>query len=482
MKINFNQTEMDLTTGNLFKKIILFALPIMITSMMQLLYTSIDLIVVSKFGGGASSMSAVGANGSLINLIINLFMGFSVGANVVMAHAKGNNNILKGRKTLHTSLLLSLILGIVVGAIGAICARFFLEWMQTPSAYIDQAETYLRIYFIGLPFLIIYNFGASLQRAMGDSTKSFISLTIAGVINVLFNLLFVIVFKWDVAGVAFSTVISEGVAAGLTLLFLYKNKGFANFRFKELKLDKECCIEIAKIGFPAGLQNFIFSISNVFIQTQANAYGEIAIAGNTASNNIEGYIYAVLNSFSVAGTAFAAQNYGARNKENIKKVFKYGIICSIGSTVIVGGIITLLGRNLLPIFTGDLPEAIESGYQRLMLMALTYFTCGVMDYCAGFLRGIKYSLTPTIITFVGACLFRIIFIYTIYQIPEVHTIQFLYASYPMSWTLTCILYIIAVPILLPKGFKKIDKKITEEKLKEFELKINIKELSEKEKM
>ena len=439
------KSEIDMTSGNLFKKMLMFSIPLALTSMLQLLYNAADLIVCGSFGS-SHSVAAISGTGSLINLIINLFMGLSVGANVLIARSFGVKDKEKAQRIMYTSLIFSVVFGILVGAFGAIFSKYFLEWMKTPEDVIDLSTDYLRIYFYGLPFLMIYNFGAAILRGLGDTKRPFISLVIAGVINVLMNLLFVIAFKMDVEGVALATIISEAISALLIFIILYKNKGFLNFKFKELRFYKKEAIEIAKIGIPSGLQGVVFSLSNVLIQSSVNSLGTLVMDGNGASASLEGFIYVALNSVSQACVAFVSANYGAMKKENIKKTIIYSYIIVIIMNIIVGGLILGLQNQLIPLYIKD-PNAISAAKERLMVIGITYFLCGFMDIMSSAVRGIGYSVTPMIITLIGACGLRIVWIYTLFQIPQMHNLFWLAGSYPISWLITTLAYIVVFTIL-----------------------------------
>lgn len=429
-----NKNEMDLVNGNLFKKILLFSLPIIFSGILQLLYNAADLIVCKKFGS-EHSIGAIGSTGSLINLIIQMFMGLSVGSNVLMARCFGANMQEKGQKIAYTAMIMSVVLGIIIGVFGAFCSGYFLIWMKTPNESISLSTLYLRIYFCGVPFSLIYNFGASLLRAVGDTRRPFYFLAAAGVFNVLFNLLFVIVFKMDVAGVALGTVLSQGISAGCVVVCLLRNKGFFHFSLKEMRFYKHEAWEIVKVGFPAGLQGAIFSLSNVLIQSSVNSFGQITVNGNSAACSIEGFVYVTMNSVAQACIAFVSANYGAGNWKNIKKSVLYSCayVCIFGITV--GALVAVFGKPLLSIYLAD-QSAIEEGYSRLVVICLTYFLCGLMDAMAYAVRGIGYTVLPTAVALCGACGFRILWIYTVFKIGSMHSLQGLSLSYPISWLLT----------------------------------------------
>lgn len=445
MKFKTSKNEMDMTSGNLFKKIFLFSLPIIFSGILQLLYNAADLVVCGKFGS-QHSVGAISATSALINLITQLFMGLSVGANVLMARCFGANMKEKGQKIVYTSMIMSVILGIFLGVFGAVCSGYFLSWMSTPDEVIELSTLYLRIYFCGVPFSLIYNFGASLLRAVGDTKRPFYFLAISGIFNVAFNFLFVMVFNLDVAGVALGTIISQAISAVCVVVCLVKNKGFIHFSFKEMRFYKGEAFEIIRVGLPAGLQGAIFSLSNVLIQSSVNSLGAITMDGNGAACSIEGFVYTTMNAVAQACIAFVSANFGAMKWENIKKSVLYSVIfvCIFG--ISVGGLATVLGKYLLSIYISE-PEAIEAGYSRLLVICLTYFLCGLMDVMAYAVRGIGYSLVPTIVSFCGACGFRILWIYTVFRIDAMHSLQGLSISYPISWLLTFAIHLTVFIIL-----------------------------------
>ncbi|MDE7439344.1 MAG: MATE family efflux transporter [Clostridia bacterium] len=440
-----SKNEMDMTSGNLFKKIFLFSLPIILSGLLQLLYNAADLIVCGKFGS-EHSVGAISATNSLTNLIIQLFMGLSVGANVLMARCFGANHQEKGQRIAYTSMIMSAVLGVILGVFGALCSGYFLIWMKTPDEVIDLSTQYLRIYFCGVPFSLIYNFGASLLRAVGDTKRPFYFLAISGIFNVLFNLLFVIVFKMDVAGVALGTILSQAISAVCVMVCLVRNKGFFHFSFKEMRFYKSEALEIARVGLPAGLQGVIFSLSNVLIQSSVNDLGAYTVDGNGASGSIEGFVYVTMNSVAQACIAFVSANFGVGKWQNIKKSVLYSAlyVCIFG--ISVGVIATIFGKSLLAIYLNK-PEAIEVGYSRLRIICLTYFLCGLMDAMAYAVRGIGYSLLPTIVSLCGACGLRILWIYTIFKISSMHSLQGLAISYPVSWLLTFAVHLIFFIVL-----------------------------------
>jgi putative MATE family efflux protein len=471
--------EVDLTTGNLFKKMIIFTIPILLLALFQLLYSSMDQFVVSNYGGGTLSFDAIGSNNSLINLLIGLFVGISVGANVVVARAKGKNDKETAHRAIEAAMLISLICGLLVAVVGYFIAPYLLEMMQTPKSYIAYATTYLQWYFIGIPFLMVFNFGAACLRAMGDSKRPLYALLACGILNVALNFAFVLGFGMkqngnDVLAVGVTTVISEFVEALLIMVFIMRKKGcFAFFSIKDCKLYKGETWDILKNGIPAGLQSFVFSLSNVLIQSSVNSFStptissEVAVAGNSASIQIEGYIWICLNAFSTAVVAIVAQNYGAGNKGNIKKALWMSLCCSTVLGLSLGGLAVLIYRPLLSIFiplssfqsASDYEEALEIGRQRLMLISLTYFLDGWMDNTSAFCRGLGHPHTPTIITFFFVTVFRIVFIMTAWtMVPFFHTLPWLWSTWPISWVLAVAVYYCFVPGYIKKAFKEIDER------------------------
>ena len=443
MKKNVNMTE-----GNLFKNIIIYSIPIILSGVLQLLYNACDLIVCRMYGPEHST-AAISSTNSLINLIVNLFLGLSVGANVLMSRCVGMKDQEKGQRVVYTSMIFSIISGIVVGIFGFFTARIFLELMGTTSDVIDMSTSYLKVYMLGLPFSMVYNYGAALFRATGDSRRPFIFLSTAGILNIILNLIFVIVFKMGVPGVAWATIISQGLSALLIIIALIKSKGFFEFKIKEIKFYKKEAIEIVRIGLPAGLQGAIFSFSNVLIQSSINSLGTNVVDGSGASSSLEGFIYTAMNSVAQACVSFVAANYGAKNRNNIKKSIIYSLLLVLIMNFIVGGTILIFKDSLLGLYVTT-SEAIEAGSIRLLIIALTYFLCGFMDTMAFALRGIGYSFVPMIVSLIGSCVLRIIWIYTFFQLEPLHNIGGLVMSYPISWAITVSVHTIMFIVLFRK--------------------------------
>lgn len=430
--------EIDMCSGPLIPKILRFAIPLMLSGILQLLFNAADIIVVGQFTG-SQAMAAVGSTGALNNLIINIFLGLSIGSSVLMARyygAKENDSI---HELVHTSILLSFLSGSVLVVLGLLLAKPLLTLMGTPYDVIDQAVLYMRIVFVGMPALMTYDFGAGILRAIGDTKRPLAYLFTAGVINVILNLFFVIVCHMGVAGVALATIISQYTSAALVLRCMIKSDAAYKLSLHKLRIYPKKLRQIIKIGLPAGVQGAVFSISNVLIQSSINSFGSIAMAGSAASSNIEGFVYTAMNSLYQASTSFTSQNVGARKTERIVPILLscLGIVTVVG--VVLGGTATLFGRQLLGIYTTD-PAVIEYGIERMWVACMPYFLCGLMDTACGSIRGLGYSIAPTIVSLAGACGLRIIWIYTIFRAH--HSLFVLYLSYPVSWAVTFTAHIV----------------------------------------
>lgn len=438
--------EINMCEGPILGKVLIFSIPLMLSGILQLLFNAADVIVVGRFAG-SQSLAAVGSTSALINLLINVFMGFSVGVNVLVARYYGGRKERDVSETVHTAVTLSLVCGLILVAVGLALTRPLLELMGTPDDVIDKAVLYMQIYFIGMPANMLYNFGSAILRAVGDTKRPLYYLSAAGVVNVILNLISVIIFHMDVAGVALATIISQIISAVCVLRCLMRHESCLKIRLGELKIHKEKLMGIVKVGLPAGMQGAIFSISNVLIQSSVNSFGSIAMAGNTAAQNIEGFIYNAMVAVYQANLSFTSQNYGAGKFSRINRIM---FIC-IGVVSVVGFSIGVLaygaGTSLLSIYSSD-PEVIAYGMTRLQIIGLTYFTCGIMDTMVGSIRGIGYSVLPMLVSLTGACLFRIIWIFTIFQWS--HTLLTLYISYPASWVLTATAHIVCFFLIRKK--------------------------------
>lgn len=444
------KSEINMTEGNLAKKVVLFAIPIALSGWLQLLYSAADLITCGKFGS-ANSVGAISATTSISFFIISIFLGFGIGSNVVMANSYGAKDPERGRRVIGSSYALALVAGIVLMIVGVTCSRFFLEWMNTPEDIIDLSTTYMRIYFIGIPFVVMYNFGAALLRGMGDTTKPFIFLTISGVINVSLNFLFVIVFEMDVAGVATTTVISQFIAATLTTWALIKNKGFANLSIRNIRFHKKETLDIIRVGLPAGVQSSLFSLSNVLIQSSVNFFGSSCDTGVGAASNIESFLNTAQDSFAQAGVAFISANLGAKELKNIDKSFKWSLIDSCSVSVVLGVIVCLLARPLVSIYTSD-PVAIDYGVEKLYILASSYILFAVVDTVSNAERGLGYSTLSMIISLLGICGLRIVYLYAFFPIEEFHTPFWLFMSYPISWLITALAHLVCYYFIRKKTF------------------------------
>lgn len=446
MKKNY---EIDMCNGPITGKMLRFALPLMLSSMLQLLFNAADIIAVGKFGS-EHSLAAVGSNTALINLLTNLFIGLSIGANVLVARFYGAKNGEELNETVHTAMLLSLISGLILTAIGVIFARYFLIWMKTPTEILDLATTYLKIYFLGMPAMMIYNFGSAILRAIGDTKRPLYFLAAAGVINIILNLLLVVVFRLDVKGVGIATVISQTVSAILIIRCLAKSNGDIKLELKKLRLSRGKVAAILRIGLPAGLQGSIFSLSNVVIQSSVNLFGPIVVKGNSAAQNLEGFVYFSMNAFHHATLSFTSQNMGAKKYDRLGKILKNGLCLAILFGAGFGGTVILFGRNLLSIYTND-SAAISAGMTRLYIITGTYTLCGIMDVMVGAIRGIGYTVLPTIVSLIGACALRLVWLATVFRIPKFHTINTVYLSYPITWLVTIIAHVICYIIIRKKN-------------------------------
>ncbi len=442
--------EMDMCNGPLLGKMIRFAVPVMLSGILQLLFNAADIVVIGQFAG-EESLASLSPTGSLSNLLINLFIGMSVGTNVLVAHDYGAGKTKDVEETVHTSVAISLIAGLFLVAVGVLLCRPLLEMMDTPENVIDRSEIYMRIYFAGMPVIMLFNFGSAILRAVGDTRRPLIFLSIAGVINVALNLLFVIVFHMDVAGVALATVLSQVVSAGLVVRCLMKEEGACHLELKRIRIVKNKLLRIARIGLPAGLQSTVFSISNVLIQSSVNSFGSTAMAGNTAAGNIEGFVYNAMNAFYQTNLSFTSQNYGGGKRDRIPKITIYALVlvCIVGLAFGCGAYAA--SGTLLRIYT-DSEEVIAIGRLRMRYIAVPYFLCGIMDTLVGSVRGLGYSILPMVVSLTGACLLRVVYIYTIFAAN--HTLDCLYVSYPISWALTASVHFICLMFIWKKKLKK----------------------------
>jgi len=444
--------EIDMCNGPILKKMLLFAVPLMLSSILQLLFNAADIVVVGRFAGD-DSLAAVGSTSSLINLLTNLFIGLSVGANVLVARYFGAKKEDELRETVHTAMTLSIIGGVLLTVIGIVGAPVILTWMQTPPEVLSLAVVYLRVYFVGMTAMMVYNFGSSILRAIGDTKRPLYFLTIAGVVNVALNLIFVIVFQWGVFGVGLATTISQVVSAAFVLRCLMKEQGGIRLDLKCLGINKGKLLQIMQIGIPAGFQGMLFSLSNVVIQSSVNSFGATVVAGNSAAANIEGFVYVGMNAFYQAAISFMGQNVGAGKYSRVNKILISAETCVIAIGLILGNLVVLFAKPLLGIYT-DSPEVVEAGVVRLSIICSIYCLCGMMDVMVGALRGLGYSIAPMIVSLLGACAFRLLWIATVFQVERFHFIETVYISYPISWTLTFLAHVVTFLIVRNKLKKR----------------------------
>ena len=443
--------EINMTEGSLWGKILYFACPLMLTNILQLLYNAADNVVVGRYAAdGEAALAAVSSTSSLINLIVNLFIGLSVGTSVVVANYRGAGKSRDVQEAVHTSVAISLVFGMILLCIGVLFSKTFLRLMDSPDDVIDLAALYMKIYFVGMPFNMAYNFGAAVLRAVGDTKRPLYILTFSGALNVVLNLVFVIAFGMDVAGVALATIISQAVSAVLVLLCLMRSDGDIHLSVKKLRIDKGKLWELTKCGLPAGLQGMLFSISNVLIQSTVNSYGKAVMAGNGVSQNIEGFINALTNTIYQSALTFTGQNFGAKKYKRMRSVL---LICVLYTGVLglASGLLVLgFGEPLMAIFRPDKePEVIEAGLLRMRILCTTYWICAIMDAVCGCLRGMGKTIQPMIVSLLSVCVFRVIWILTVYRLNPVR--EMLYVTYPISWILASA----AHTIMYAREYKKI---------------------------
>ena len=427
-----------MTRGPITKKMIAYTVPIILTGVLQLLFNAADLVVVGRFGD-ESSIAAVGATGSIINLIVNMFMGLSVGTGVTIAHAIGAGHDEDTRDTLHTAIPMALVGGVILMCIAIPFAKPMLLLMQNPPDVIEKSTVYMQIYFAGIVGNLLYNYGAAVLRAVGDTKSPLLFLTISGVVNVGLNLLFVIVFHLDVAGVALATTISQNLSAVLVIIALTRRTDACKLEFKRLRIKKRPLLKMLRIGIPAGIQGSLFSISNVIIQSSVNSFGKVVMAGHSAAANIEGFLYTSQNAFYQSSLNFTGQNVGAKKYDRIKKVMGNALMLVFITGGVLGALSLLFRNELLSIYIPNAPESIKWGALRMTILSSTYFLCGLMEVSTGLLRGMGKSIQPMITSILGVCVFRVGWVMTVFQMEKYHTLECLYLSYPISWAATFIL-------------------------------------------
>lgn len=442
--------QIDMTSGPLLGKIILFTIPLMLSGILQLLFNAADVVIVGQWAG-TESLAAVSSNGPLVSLVVNLFIGLGVGANVVVARAIGAKNMEKSERAVHTAILLSIIGGVVVAVFGWFVSPHLLKLMKVDPDVIAKSTLYVRIYFLGAPVLLLYNFGSAILRAKGDTKRPLVFLIISGVINVGLNLLFVIVFNMDVAGVAIATVIAQAFSAVAVIICLIKEKDYCKLRIKRLRITKEI-LEIARIGLPAGIYSSFFSIANMAIQSSINDFGKVVMAGSATASNLEGFVYTSMNAVYNAAITFTGQNYGAKKYKRIGRV----VLCCLGAVTVVGlalgGIMAIFAPFFSRLYSPD-AEVIAVAVERIRTIMPVYFLCGIMEIFVGAMRGMGYSVVPMVVTFFGACVLRVVWVFTIFA--KFHRLPILYISYPISWIITLIadglIFLIVYKRLLKKA-------------------------------
>ena len=442
--------EIDMCNGPLLGKILVFYVPLMLSGILQLLFNAADIVVVGRFAGN-EALAAVGSTGSLTNLIVNLFIGLSVGANVLVARFYGAGQEGELKEMVQTAVATAVAGGVILVFLGFFVSGPALRLMGTPDDVISHSVLYMRIYFCGMPFMMVYNFGSAVLRAVGDTRRPLYYLLAAGVVNVLLNLFFVITLSMGVAGVAAATVISQAISAGLIVRCLILTDSAYRLELKGIRIAGDKLVKMVQIGIPAGMQGALFSISNVLIQSSVNSFGSVAMAGNTAGSNIEGFVYPAMNAFHQAAISFCGQNYGARKYKRMGKVLLICELLVVAVGALMGNAVYFGGGTLLRLYSTD-AEVIRYGILRMGYICTLYFLCGMMDVAVGVLRGMGYAIMPMLVSLTGACLLRVVWIYTVFQ--EYHTLECLYLSYPISWGLTFAVHMVCFAIVYRRLLKR----------------------------
>jgi len=433
-----NKYEIDMCNGSIMDKLISFSLPLMLSGILQLMFNAVDIIVVGRFSGSVA-LAAVGSTTALINVFTNLFIGISLGANVLAARFFAAGKEKEMSETVHTAITLALISGVIMAFVGLIFSRGALELMDTPEDVIGQSTLYMKIYFLGMPFFMLYNYGAAILRAVGDTKRPLIFLIISGVVNAGLNMILVIVFHLDVEGVAIATVISQLISCVLVLRCLYRSQTSYQLRFSKLKINTAYLKQIFQVGIPAGIQSTVINFSNALLQSSVNSFGSIAMAGYTAANNIFGFLYMSVNSVTQACMSFTSQNYGVRKYKRMDKVLIDCIIISVVTALTLGCSAYFFGPEILKIYTKD-SEVIQCGMEIMAYTTVPYFLCGIMDLFPGALRGMGHSAVPMILSVIGTVGTRIVWIFGIF--PNHRSLSVLFISYPASWILTIVMQVI----------------------------------------
>ncbi len=453
------RNNVDMTEGAILPKLSRVALPLILSGILQLLFNAADIVVVGNFGSD-NSVAAVGSTGALVGLMVNLFVGLSTGANVLCALFTGAKEGENLSKAIHTSIFTAIASGAILTVAGFVFAEDILVLMKAPEEVLPLSALYLRIYFCGMIAMMLYNFGSSILRAKGDTKRPLYFLTIAGVINVVLNLIFVIFFHMDVAGVALATVISQCVSAVLVIRCLMKETDDYKLEWKKVRLHGRILLRIMRIGIPAGLQGVVFSLSNVVIQSSINSFGPIVMSGSAASASIEGFVYVAMNSFSVSVLSFVSQNIGAQKFSRINRIILTSFACVAVVGFVLGNVTYLFGKELIRLYDPR-PEILEPGLMRMQLVCGTYFICGLMDCACSILRGLGKSVLPMLVALIGVCGLRLLWIFTVFQIPAYHTIRMLFVSYPLSWGVTFVVHLISI-LIVRRKFPKVDVPLREQ--------------------
>lgn len=444
-------TGMDMTHGPMLGNIFRFALPLAASSILQLLFTAADQVVVGRFAG-AAALAAVGSNAAIINMLVNFFVGFSLGANVTTSRCLGAGDKEGASRAVHTAMLLSVICGSLLAAIGVLLAKPLLGWMGSPPDVIDLAAVYLRIYFGGMPVTMIYNFGAAMLRSQGDTRRPLICLSITGVINVILNLIFVIPLHMGVVGVGLATVISQMLSAVMVLYILVHEQGPLHLDLHRLKLWPAPLKSMLRIGLPAGIQSVVFNAANVVVQATINSFGSAAVAGSAAAHTVEGFVYCVMDSFAQTCVTFCSQNLGAGELRRVDKAVFLCNACAMISGLVLGVSIALNASFFLQFFSSD-PEVIYAGTQRMMAVCATYTLCGLMDTSSNSMRGLGYSVLPTVVSLCGSCFLRLLWIAFIFPLNP--TIWMLYFVFPISWGITGCTHLVCYAVARPRVAKRL---------------------------
>ena len=446
-----NKKELNITQGSLLKKIILFAIPLILTGLLQQLYNAADLVVVGLFEGEIA-LAAVGATGSLTNLVVGLFMGLSVGAGVSVAHHVGAEEYGEVKRVIHTAIPVSFILGIVVSIVGFIFAPDMLRLMDNPENVIEHSTLYIRIIFLGIPASLVYNYAASMLRSSGDAKHPLIFLSISGIVNVVCNVILIVFFNMGVAGVAIATISSQYLSAFMILVFMMRSKDYMHFSFKDIRIDRKKVSKILYIGIPSGIQSCLFSLGNVMIQSSINSLGDVVMAGSAAASNLEGFVYITMNALYHVSLTFVGQAIGAKAYGSIKKIVAYSsaVVSVIGLSC--AGLILLFNRPLIGLYAPDNAPVIEEAFTRMLIILPGYFMCGIMEVLCGALRSMGKSITAMVVSLAGACGLRILWVKTVFHF--VRTPECVYFSYPVSWFITAVCHLIFLSIFLHKLIKE----------------------------